>query len=225
MAKSKLKLGARKLRLQKRSIKSIAKHLSVSVSSVSVWCRDIQFSNEEKKDIFNAGYFAGTNARLRAIQARKERLDIHIKQIHGESIQEIGVLTKREILIAGIALYWGEGFKKDRLVGLASMNPSIIQFYIKWLRLFSIGKEDLLIRLTLNIHKKDETQSILQFWSQILKIPLEQFSQSYYQKTIQKKEYTNTSEYHGVIRVKVRKSVKLLRKIEGYIQGLEKNTY
>jgi hypothetical protein len=225
MAKSKLKLLARDLRRQKRSIKSIAKQLSVSVSSVSLWCRDIQLSPEEKNELFNKGYFAGTKARLQAIQARKERLNGLIKKIHDESILEVGTLTERELFIAGIALYWGEGFKKDKLVGLASMSPYIARFYIKWLQIcFDIPKEKLLVRVTINSQKKENTRSIMGYWSKYLDIPLVQFSECYYQNTIQKKVYENDLDYHGVIRIKVRKSISILRKIEGYILALEGNS-
>ena len=47
MAKSKQMLQARQLRKEGESIKVIAKKLSVSVSSVSVWCRDIELSKEQ----------------------------------------------------------------------------------------------------------------------------------------------------------------------------------
>lgn len=225
MAKSIIKFEARELRKQKRSIKSIAKQLAVSASSVSTWCRDIKFSEEEKLEVFKRGYFAGSKARLEAIQARKVQLNNAIETIHKKAILEVGSLTKRDLFIAGIALYWGEGFKKDKLVGLASMSPFIAKFYIKWLRVcFNIQKERLLMRVTINIQKKEFTHSILQFWSQQLQIPLDQFSQCYYQNTKQKKIYENSSEYHGVIRIKVRKSITILRQIEGYIQALEKNS-
>jgi hypothetical protein len=225
MAKSKLKLVARTLRREKRSIKSIAKELNVSVSSISVWCRDIIFSAEDQLVIKKKGYYAGTEARLQAIKRRREELDTTIEDIHLNSVKEIGQLTKREILIAGTALYWGEGFKKDSLVGLASMSSSIAKFYIKWLTVcFGIKKENLLIRVTLNSNFKQHTNSIMQFWSKELEIPLSQFAQSYYQHTTQKKEYENRSEYHGVIRIKARRSIGILRQIEGYIRGLSINS-
>lgn len=224
MAKSKLKLAARTLRKEKRSIKSIAKELNVSVSSVSVWCRDIIFSAEDQLALKKKGYFAGTEARLQAIKKRRAKLDKKIENIHLNSVKEIGQLAKKEILIAGTALYWGEGFKKDSLVGLASMSPSIAKFYIKWLKVcFGVKQEDLLIRVTLNSSYKSQTNLIVQFWSQELGIPITQFAQPYYQLTTQKKEYENKSEYHGVIRIKARKSINILRQIEGYILGLTKN--
>ena len=39
---------------------------------MSVWCRDIIFSEEEKKRIFRDGYTMGSRARFEAIERRKE---------------------------------------------------------------------------------------------------------------------------------------------------------
>ena len=61
------------------------------------------------------------------------------------------------------------------------------------------------------------------FWSRELKIPINQFSKPYFQKTKWKKKYENKKLYHGVLRMKVRRSVNLLRKIFGYIEGISKN--
>ncbi|MCF7865381.1 MAG: helix-turn-helix domain-containing protein [Candidatus Pacebacteria bacterium] len=47
MAKFEQKMQARSLREKGMSIKSIAKQLGVSVSSVSLWCRDIILSKEQ----------------------------------------------------------------------------------------------------------------------------------------------------------------------------------
>jgi hypothetical protein len=38
-----------------------------------------------------------------------------------------------------------------------------------------------------------------------------------------KKEYENKENYHGVLRIRVRRSIDLLRKIFGYIEGISQN--
>ena len=222
MSKSRQKFDARHLRTQGISIKKIAKQLSVSVSSVSVWCRDIIFSEEEKERIFRDGYTMGSRARFEAIERRKEAKKNEIAIIHKISQNEVGILTQRELFLVGIALYWGEGFKKDSLVGLANTSPHIIKLYIRWLQTcFHIKKEDLIVRVTINHERVGETERIMQYWSQQLNISREQFSKCYYQKTTLTKKYEDISGYKGVIRIKVRRSIGLLRKIEGYIHGLE----
>ena len=222
MSKSRQKFDARHLRIQGISIKKIAKQLSVSVSSVSVWCRDIIFSEEEKKRIFRDGYTMGSRARFEAIERRKEAKKDEIANLHKTSQNEVGAFTQRELFLVGVALYWGEGFKKDSLVGLANTSPYIIKLYIRWLETcFHIKKKDLIVRVTINYERVGETERIVQYWSQQLNISRDQFSKCYYQKTKLKKIYEDISGYKGVIRIKVRRSIILLRKIEGYIHAFE----
>lgn len=225
MAKSQQKIAARRLRMQGISIKKIAKQLSVSVSSVSVWCQDIIFSEEEKKRIFRDGYTMGSRARFEAIERRKAAKKNEISILHKISQKEIGAFTRRELFLTGIALYWGEGFKKDSLVGLANTSSYIIKFYIRWLQTcFHIEIKNLIVRITINYERKEETNRIVRYWSEQLDIPQVQFSKCYYQKTKLKKIYENVSGYNGVARIKVRRSITLLRKIEGYILALEKES-
>ena len=72
--------------------------------------------------------------------------------------------------------------------------------------------------------EKDEVGSKIKelekYWSKELKIPVDQFSKPFFQKTKWKKEYENKDNYHGVLRIRVRRSIDLLRKIFGYIEGI-----
>jgi len=221
MAKSKLMLEARILRKNGTSIKQIAKKLKVSVSSVSVWCRDILFTEDQKKHIIARGQARGYEARMDALQRRKKLFDIHIGQIKLDAKNEVGTLSKRDLFIAGIALYWGEGFKKDHLAGLATTDKNIAIFYMTWLRrCFNVTPDRLILRVTVNEKKKYLAENIANWWSSQLGIDTSQFSKPYFQKSQWKKEYENENEYHGVIRIKVRRSINILRKIMGYIEGL-----
>lgn len=221
MAKSKLKLEARILRKNGTSIKQIAKKLKVSVSSVSVWCRDILFTDDQKKHLRAKGQARGYEARMDALQRRKNLFDNHIKQIKLDAKNEVGALSNRDLFVAGIALYWGEGFKKDHLAGLATTDKNIAMFYITWLkRCFNVTSDRLILRVTINEMKKHLAEGIINWWSSQLGIDTSQFSKPYFQKSQWKKEYESENEYHGVIRIKVRRSINILRKIMGYIEGL-----
>jgi len=130
-------------------------------------------------------------------------------------------LSKREIFLIDIALYWGEGFKKDRQVGFANIDEKMIKFFIYWLKnCFNITYKDLIIRVTANEAYKNRIRNLELYWSAELHIPLHQFSKPFFQRSIWKKQYDNDKEYHGVLRIKVRKSANLLRKIYGYIEGV-----
>ena len=53
-----------------------------------------------------------------------------------------------------------------------------------------------------------------------LGIGKEQFAKPFYQKTTWKKIYPNRGEYFGVLRIRVRRSLNLLRKMRGWLAGM-----
>lgn len=221
MAKSKEKILSRESRRQGQSIKEIAHKLQVSVGSVSSWCNDIILTKKQQENLNSriTDPFYGNKYKYLA-----ERKAIFLKKVNDlkqKGIAEIGKMTKREIFLVGIALYWGEGFKKDHLVGLATSDIKMAIFYVHWLDCcFGIKNTQLILRVTANISYKKHIGLLEKYWAKQLNIPQVQFSKPYFQITKWKKIYENKNEYHGVIRIKVRKSVALLRKIYGYIEGI-----
>ncbi len=224
MAKSKQKIIARLLRRNGESIKEIAKKLNVSVGSVSTWVNDIQLSDIQISNLAKRKTDPYYGKRRDYLNKVRLKLESKIRRLNKLGAAEIGKLNNREVLLVGIALYWGEGFKKDKLVGLATTNKYIAKFFIYWLyACFNIRRDQLILRVTANISYKKQINTLQEYWSHVLHIDLNYFSKPYYQKTIWKKIYENKEEYHGVLRIKVRKSIDLLRKINGYIEGIALN--
>lgn len=224
MAKSKEKIKARKLRKKGESIKKIANLLNVSVSTASLWCRDIELTNKQVNNLRKRQTDPFYGKRLDYYLKKKKEFNLKLLNLKNEGINSIGKLTKREIFLIGIALYWGEGFKKDSLVGLATLDINIAKFFIFWLnKSFGITSKDLILRITANISYKNKIDKLIKYWSKELEIPINQFSKPFFQNTKWKKEYENKSDYHGVLRIRVRRSIDLLRKIFGYIEGISSN--
>jgi hypothetical protein len=221
MAKSKEKSLALALRMKGNSIKEIASQLNVSVGSVSLWCRNVMLSDDQQTQLKNRvtdPFYGKKGTYLRSI---KRDLDNKIEQLKQEGILEVGNLSKREVFLIGIALYWGEGFKKDHQVGFATSDPYMAQFFIKWLDLcWNIKRQDIILRVTANISYMNEIRLLEQYWSDKLGVPVTSFTKPFFQNVQWKKMYDNRNEYHGVIRIKVRRSVDLLRKMHGYVEAL-----
>ena len=75
-------------------------------------------------------------------------------------VTEVAELNKRELFIAGVALYWAEGFK-DNLMGFSNSDPSMIRFMMRWLReACEIDADRLRFRLALNDSFKTKTKII-----------------------------------------------------------------
>lgn len=221
MAKYDLRLKARKLRKKGVSVKKIAEQLRISKSSASLWVRDIILSIEQLEALRQAEIKGAERGRLKSAFLQKEKRLKLIKSSNEYGITRLQNITKREFLIAGLALYWGEGSKKSREVEFCNSDPKIISFMIKWLELcFKIKKEELRCRVGINEQHKSRNESVQKFWSYSTGIPLSQFTKTSFKKTVNKKVYDNFNEHYGTLSVSVLKPAKYFYKILGLIEGL-----
>ncbi len=224
MAKSEKKLRARVLRRDGQSIKSIARDLDVSQGSVSLWCRDIALSDEQLKILETNSKDPYYGKRLQNSLKQQGIRTEKTERLKREGIEEVGELTKRELLLVGIALYWAEGYKKDSQVGLGSSDPKMMQLYVRWLKeCFNYSINDLMFRVTVNESHEYRIDKIVTYWADLFGIDESNFQKSFYQKAKWQKSYDHPEEYFGVLRIRVRKSSDFLRKIHGYIAGLKNN--
>lgn len=222
MAKPKLKQKARTLRIQGFGVKTIARTIGVSSSTVSLWCKDIMLSPEQIEELQRRARDPYYGLRYMNVQRQKEKRLKLITSLLKQGAKEVGKLTKRELFIAGIALYWAEGFKKDSRLGFANSDPTMIKFFLRWLIQYcQVPKEDIRLRVTLNISHKERVQIVEKHWSVVTNISLSQFQKAFFQQTVWKKEYTKPEEYFGVLRIRANKQLTLFRKIHGWIDGLK----
>jgi len=221
MAKSILRLKSRVLRKRGLGIKTIAHQLEVSSSTVSLWCRDITLTPKQIQMLQKNAHDPFFGKRLEYIQKQQEKRIEKIRFLKEKGVKDVGQLSKRDLFIGGINLYWAEGFKKDNLVGFANSDPNMIKIFILWLtNCCNITQDRIKCRLGVNESYKQKTKELELYWSKILHIPLTQFQKPYIQKVQWKKLYDNPEEYHGVLRIRVSKSIDLLRKIHGWIEGM-----
>lgn len=221
MAKYLLRQKARKLRRKGISVKRIAEYLSVSKSTASVWVRDIILSVEqleELKDIMLRGSELG---RTKGALVQKERRLRFIEESRTKGIAELPSITERELLIAGLALYWGEGSKKSQEVEFCNSDPKMIQFLLLWLKkCFGVTPDEIKCCVGINeIHIKRE-EIVKDYWSKISGIPLSQFRKTSFKKVKNSKVYENFNDHYGTLSVIVSKPSRFYFKILGLIEGL-----
>jgi len=132
---------ARGLRATGLPMADIAARLGVSKSSVSLWVRDVVF---EPRPLVTRG-------RRRAPNALQRRKRAEIDRLLAEGRVRIGRLSEREFLVAGVALYAGEGSKRDGEVRFVNSDPRMVGFFCSWLRrCFAIDESRLRVRLYLH---------------------------------------------------------------------------
>jgi transcriptional regulator with XRE-family HTH domain len=154
---------ARALRSEGWTLAAIASELGVARSSVSRWVRGVPFTPGPR-----------VAARQRAPNVLQQARAAEIEHFRRQGRAELGALNDRELLVAGLALYAGEGAKADGDVIFTNTGPRLVRFFCAWLRRFFEVDEDRL-RARLYLHEDLDLEAATAFWSTALAIPTAQF--------------------------------------------------
>ncbi len=220
MAKSKEKIQAINLRREGESIKDIAKKLKVSKSSTSDWCRHIKLTQKQITDLEKKTENKRYRGALKGARIQLERRLAEVKQLKKEGSEIIKSISKRDLLLIGAGLYWGEG-TKQRKTRITNSDPKIIKFTIKWFKdIWKIPIEQLTVQVLINeIHQK-RIFCVEEYWSKITKIPKEQFTKTTLIKSKNKKIYKNFNDHYGTFVITVRRGGNLQHKISGLLDSI-----
>lgn len=221
-AKDDMRAKARELRGEGLDYKRIAAELGVSKSSVSLWVRDLprpeRLSYEEcrkRQDAAVAAYWA----------AERPRREAYRESIKTTARSELRQLTHREILIAGAIAYGCEGAKNkpgrprcDRVI-FTNSDPAMIRFFIRFLDVAGVERKDLVYRL--QIHETADVQAAQRYWLEVIGADPAQFRRPSLKRHKPATNRTNVGEeYHGCMRIEVRRSLELFQRIEGWAQAV-----
>lgn len=225
------KQTAIKYRLSGLSYGEISKMLNIPKSTLSLWLRDLVLSKNAEAKVhatYKAGYTKGLlkKSALQTKKAQKASRSIRLR-----ASQEIKPLTKRDLQILGIGLYWGEGYKKLKRVNgvqktshplsLSNSDPILIKSYISFL-LEVCGVSQQKIRLSIRMYHHQNQKQILQYWLKVTGLQATQFTKPYIgvSKSSQGKKPYNTLPY-GTLRVDVY-DTPLFHKVIGWLEGVQK---
>ena len=150
----------------------IAEELGVAKSSVSLWTRDVPLPSGASRA---TGRRHPREREPNALQRAKRR---EIAELSEAGRRRIGALADRDLLIAGTALYAGEGSKTDGAVKLANTNPAVIELHCAWLRRFFDIDEGRL-RVSLYLHEGLDLRLAVAHWTAVTRIPTSQFTLPY----------------------------------------------
>lgn len=171
------------LRKQGKTYSEIKKDLGVSKSTLSDWLHAVPLNQTQlnlvQKSRLKAREVAIEKTRITKLEKRALRL----KQVYIKEQDYFLPLSHKELLLAGLFLYWGEGGKHMQgAISLNNTDPAVIKFTLYWLRhAFLIPKDK--IKVGLHLYSDMNPKKEIRYWSQILKIPSNQFGQPYIKKT------------------------------------------
>jgi hypothetical protein len=224
-AKDELRARARELREQGLDYDRIAAKLGVAKSSVSLWVRDLprpeRLSYEECRKRGAEG--------VRRYWAKERPIrEAQREAVRAAAAAEIDALTDREILIAGAIAYWCEGAKnkpylrQDRVI-FTNSDPMLITFFMRFLEVAGISPDRLIYRV--HIHESADVEAALKFWLRVTGARSDQFRRASLKRHNPVTVRKNIGDsYHGCLRVDVRASADLYRKIEGWSEAIMSST-
>ena len=178
MTKIKLKEKALKLRKTGMSYSQIKKKLGVSKSTLSMWLRDLPLSEERIKELRdnNPRRIERYRNTMRKKREGRQRL------VYENIAIEIGSLSERELFLAGLFLYWGEGGKTQKSeISMSNTDPAVLKFFIKWISLLKVQKDK--IRIVLQLYSDMDEKEEKEFWKQELNLNDENFRKCYIKKS------------------------------------------
>ena len=219
-AKDDLRAKARQLREQGFAYNQIAAQLGVSKSSVSLWVRDLPrpagLSYEEccKRVAEGVRRYWAAERPIREAQREATR---------AAATAEIGSLSQRELLIAGAIAYWCEGAKNkpyhrhDR-VTFTNSDPALITLFLRFLE--AAGADRNMIIYRVYIHETADVTGAERFWLEVTGADPALFRRSALKRHIPQTIRKNVgTDYHGCLRMDVRRSADLYRRIEGWARA------
>ena len=157
------------------SYSQIKEKLGISKSTLSGWLSDMPLSKKRIRELSSHNPMRIERYR----NTMKLKKDARLNLIYSKVSKDIGKLNKRDLFLAGLFLYWGEGGKVNKsMVSFTNTDPDMIKYFIKWITTcLKIKKERLYI--ILHLYKDMNIKDSIDFWSKEIDIKIEQFKKPY----------------------------------------------
>ena|SRR3989344_7369714 len=133
-------------------------------------------------------------------------------------------LNESHLWLAGIMLYWAEGAKEKahsigHQVNFNNSDPKMIVLFIKWLlTVAKVPRADLVF--SIYIHTTGNVEKALNFWSEVISCDKGDIK-VYFKRHNPKTNRRNVGDsYNGLLRVAVRRSANLNRKIAAWVDHI-----
>lgn len=212
MAKFKEKQKAITMRNQGMSYSQIKKILGVSKSTLSYWLKGYPLSEQRIRELRDWNEIRIEKYR----ETRRKKREKIFKQFYDSEKKIIFPFSKRDLFIAGLFLYWGEGGKtRNSEISLSNTDLSIIKVFIIWVEsIFDFPKEKMIVRL--HLYKDMNVKKECNWWSSALQIPLSQFRKPYIKNSSLKSVTHRKGGFgHGTCNILVRNAILAKRVLQG----------
>lgn len=220
-AKDDLRAKACELRLQGLDYDEIVAQLGVAKSSVSLWVRDLP-RPERLND--QAVRQRSAEATRQHWQAERKVRDAQRAAARDALAALVGGLSVRELIIAGAIAYWCEGAKdkphrRANKVSFMNSAPGLVTLFLRFLQAVDVPLRDVIFRLS--IHESADIKAAEAFWLDVTGADPGQFRKPTLKPHNPNPARKNVgTSYHGCLRIDVRGSSDLYRRVEGWASAV-----
>ena len=191
----------------------IGEQLEISKSTLSGWLSSVPYiPNINTKENINF-------AREKSIATRSKKRMLLYSKIKTDALEEIGLISKRDLFMLGISLYIGEGSKTQKITRIINADPRVINLAIHWFcKICGLKMSN--FSLAIHLYPDNDASESLRYWAQKTGVPLNQFGKTQIDRRENKTKIRNNKLAYGTAHLTVKSNGKkefgvlLFKKIE-----------
>lgn len=219
------KEAAISLRKSGKSYSQIQKDLHVAKSTLSYWLRDIKLTAKAQQKITGRSRETSTKALIQRNKNQTVIAQVRALLIRNSAEKEVAVLIQDPLFIAGVSLYWAEGYKRGasgskwKCVDFTNADPEMVLLMMNFFRKFCSVNEDR-FKIQLIAHPNVDILAAVNYWSSLTNIPESQFIKTCTSLSVRSGQKRKNTLTNGTVHIRVY-DVRLFFRIIGWIDGLK----
>jgi hypothetical protein len=185
--------------------------IPVKKATLATWCRDVKLTEEQYAAI---QVRTGSRQGIPRDTNRKRREEIAM--IRARARHRVPDLLTEPFWVAGVVLYWAEGFKTPGKVGMANSDPRALRLFVAWVRAYLDPSAD--FSLQLHLHAGNDDEAAKRHWKAETGLYDANFHRTFIKPsgTGHRKNHLE----HGVCTVKLRRSADAWNSIMEWIDAI-----
>lgn len=187
---------ALRLRRKGYSYEEISKKIKIAKSSAYLWCKKI-ILNQKAKERIRKRLAIGMVKAKKVLKSRRDKIKKEIIDKANFYISKLKSNKEINKLLCSF-LYWAEGEKTTTSMVFINSNSTMILTFLTLFR-SSFALDEKKFRCLVHIHEYHNNDEIKKYWSNITKIPIDQFSKSYLKPHTKKRI---RDDYKGTISIR-----------------------
>ncbi len=213
------------LRKSGLSYNQISTFSRIPKSTLSTWLKDIPLSDAAKDKI---ALRTNETAIKKLIERNKNQTIVaekKYKEIRKSGEKESRKLLSDPLFLAGVSLYWAEGYKQGALgskwksLDFANSDSEMIRLMVKFfVKFFCLKKSE--IRIQIMLHDPKMAAEAINFWHKLTGVPKENFIRTCVSISRASLQKRNKKLQYGTIHLRVN-NVKHFFRLIGWIDGLK----